>query len=473
MNSPEETGEALFSSSPQLVEQIHRMDDDSRFVILDAKSFPGVVHSVRTEASVRSFSDFDQLYLNSHIELKDHADDAREVLDNLDEAFKIKRIEDTREVDPAFDLMCVTDQTKGDVRTIISGIMGGSRGWHVQSIIEHFRYEGPDSELDFEAVSATIEQHTFALSSLIGFIRGEGEEDDEERDNVPLMLEMPKDYYEEDVEEVIEETLDQFIGIDDTIQQLKDVVSIANAPSQQLRANGIEPIQAVMLYGPSGVGKTAIIHSFAYELGADIIEANLSDMSSSMVGQWAKKLEGFFTDAYASSGRVVIMLDEMDGLINSGNPSVDGNITSVLKRQLVELHRHPHVFVVGATNNIDDIDVAVLADKRFQLKLPIQLPTEDERKQLLRSFTIDPHWQGIDDPDQLFDLMDQADHFDFDSLAQQTEGFSGSDIKEIIQQVNRRRFLDAQKSGANVVGMPTQAEIQTAITQVRRSRPQA
>jgi SpoVK/Ycf46/Vps4 family AAA+-type ATPase len=76
------------------------------------------------------------------------------------------------------------------------------------------------------------------------------------------------------------------------------------------------------------------MHATAVQLGAEVIEVNFASLSNMYIGQWAKNIDEIFEGAYSSNNKVMIVMDEFDGLIQTGNPQCNNNIITVLKRQL-------------------------------------------------------------------------------------------------------------------------------------------
>lgn len=124
--------------------------------------------------------------------------------------------------------------------------------------------------------------------------------------------------------------LKDILGQDSALQQLKDFVT--NFKKQKKRA--------MLLYGPTGIGKTAAVHALANELDCEIIEVNASDFRNAeqittVVGGAVKQQSLFF------KGKIVL-IDEIDGI--AGNED-RGGLQAILK--LVEGSAYPIVLTAN------------------------------------------------------------------------------------------------------------------------------
>lgn len=383
----------------------------------------------------------------------------------------------------------VGDMELGDSVSNVFPVLGGEI-WGVNTDLENFRY---DANEDMEGIVKVLGHHVVAVSTLVTIIsEAYGPEGGSKNPsyfymsmphklknaNIATSLQ-PFDIDKEDKKgesHSPQDSFDKFAGIDSVVGDLRDVVKLANMPKASLDKIGVEPIQAVMLYGPSGVGKTELIQVLARALDAETEEVDFSDLGSKWTSEWGKNLDQVFERSYARPERVLIVLDEMDGLVNSGNEGSTGNITAVLKKQLEKLKKYPNVFVAAATNNIDAIDPVILSDKRIPLKIPIPLPTHEQRVAVFSKLLGEPELKTADlDALETEDIMgalkaSESTGINCDELAELTDNFSGGDIRELIAQVNRRRVLD--NPDADIALPPTQTELMQAIDRARKARPQ-
>lgn len=133
----------------------------------------------------------------------------------------------------------------------------------------------------------------------------------------------------------------------------------------------------ILLYGHTGCGKTATAYAIAKQLDKKMITLHLGGFVSSRLGETAKNMTEVFRRARLD--KAILFIDEFDFIGKSREE--DSKDTGEMRRivntllQLIDA-LHPEVLLIGATNFLEIIDVALL--RRFQLKLRYDLPTDAE-----------------------------------------------------------------------------------------------
>ncbi|KAH7829398.1 putative ATPase family associated with various cellular activities (AAA) [Monocercomonoides exilis] len=157
---------------------------------------------------------------------------------------------------------------------------------------------------------------------------------------------------------------------------------------------GLKPPRSILLFGPPGTGKTMIARATALEAGANLISISGTDFS---YGRDAKDvLQTAFLTALSTQPSL-IFFDELDLICpstgtsfgsqsgGSGTQGLSQKIVNELCSQLDSLSPTARVAILGATNNVDRIDSALLRGGRFDRQLEVGVPTEAERKEILFS----------------------------------------------------------------------------------------
>lgn len=171
-------------------------------------------------------------------------------------------------------------------------------------------------------------------------------------------------------------------------KELFELIKNMNDVSLQLMEKQIPYLNATLLYGESGVGKTAFSRYVAYKLEMPYLYVNFSKMIDSLMGGTAKNLSALFN--FINQQKCVVMLDEIDSLAinrkysdSSAGAEVSRSTTCLL--QLLDTVTNDHV-IIAATNLIDNIDSAV--KRRFTEKHELhRLSADDNEKFIIQYLT--------------------------------------------------------------------------------------
>eukprot|EP00357_Protocruzia_adherens_P006434 CAMPEP_0114988938 /NCGR_PEP_ID=MMETSP0216-20121206/9901_1 /TAXON_ID=223996 /ORGANISM="Protocruzia adherens, Strain Boccale" /LENGTH=489 /DNA_ID=CAMNT_0002351823 /DNA_START=213 /DNA_END=1682 /DNA_ORIENTATION=+ len=192
-----------------------------------------------------------------------------------------------------------------------------------------------------------------------------------------------------------------------------------------------KPWHKILLYGPPGVGKTMLLQAIANEVDATCFWVSVADVTSKYIGESERLLRLLFELAkeYAPS---VIFIDEMDSIgrkRNGQESETERRIKTEFLRQMDEIKWDERVHVIATTNMPWELDIAAL--RRFERRLLIPLPGDSTREEIFKIHCGTTH------------SMDQED---FQTLAKVTEGYSGSDICNAINEAFMKPVRILQKT---------------------------
>ena len=158
--------------------------------------------------------------------------------------------------------------------------------------------------------------------------------------------------------------------------------------SLALMEKQIPYLNATLLYGESGVGKTAFSRYTAYKLGLPYLYINFSRLVESCLGNTSKNISYLFD--FIKKNQCLVMFDEIDCIAASRR--YGGGAESELARstttliQLLDGISNDHV-IFAATNLHDAIDPAVL--RRFTIKHEMLRLSEEDKLNFIDQFFSD------------------------------------------------------------------------------------
>jgi transitional endoplasmic reticulum ATPase len=232
---------------------------------------------------------------------------------------------------------------------------------------------------------------------------------------------------------------DDVVGIQDVKRELMESIEWPlKYPELYAKINAELP-KGILLYGPPGTGKTLVARAVASESRANFITVTSSDLLSKWVGESEKALREVFRRA-KQAAPCIIFFDEIEALApvrSAEDNHVSERLVSQLLTELDGLVKLNGVVVMAATNRPELVDPALLRPGRFDKILYVPLPDLSARSAILKLYVNKhPHDENID----------------YLRLAQLTEGYSGADLKGVVDravQLAIREYVDLkEKDGA-------------------------
>ena len=226
-------------------------------------------------------------------------------------------------------------------------------------------------------------------------------------------------------------TFKDVAGLDETVEELREVVEILSNPEKYRKLGGEVP-RGFLLVGPPGTGKTLLAKAVAGEAGVPFFALSGSDFTEMFVGVGASRVRELFANARAQSPSI-IFVDEIDSIARKrGNAIMGGNDEreNTLNQLLAELDGFEgrNVIFLGATNRVDVLDPALLRPGRFDRKVIVPLPDKSGREAILKGHATGKPFEK---------------NIDFQAFAKMTTGLSGADLAYIINE----SCLDAARKG--------------------------
>lgn len=229
-------------------------------------------------------------------------------------------------------------------------------------------------------------------------------------------------------------TWDQIVGLGELKARLRElgrraVESDAAASDAEDRAAGSG--QGVLLYGPPGSGKSALVHALASELGVNFVAIEGSKVYNQWLGESEEAVRALFRRA-GEARPTLVMLDHLDALapVRAGESGerTDERVVSALLASLDDVLAAGSVFVVGASNRPELIDPAVLRSGRLGVHLEVANPDRGRRAALIAALA-GAHRLELDE-----DLTAE--------LAESTDGWSAADIMMLAGEAASRSAME-------------------------------
>ncbi|XP_071702491.1 uncharacterized protein [Rutidosis leptorrhynchoides] len=247
-------------------------------------------------------------------------------------------------------------------------------------------------------------------------------------------------------------TFDDIGALEKVKDTLKELVMLPlQRPELFCKGQLTKPCKGILLFGPPGTGKTMLAKAVATEAGANFINISMSSISSKWFGEGEKYVKAVFTLASKISPSVVFV-DEVDSMLGRRENPGEHEAMRKMKNEFMmnwdglRTKDTERVLVLAATNRPFDLDEAVI--RRLPRRLMVNLPDAPNRAKILKV---------------ILAKEDLSPDMDLDAVANMTDGYSGSDLKNLcVTAAHRpiREIIEREKkesAAATAQGKPAPA----------------
>ena len=222
-------------------------------------------------------------------------------------------------------------------------------------------------------------------------------------------------------------TFDDVAGQDNAKGEVAELVEYFKHPERYQRL-GAEVPHGVLLMGPPGTGKTLLAKALAGEAGVPFYSISASEFIEVFVGVGASRVRELFKQAKEHAPSI-LFIDELDSIgrtrgtgLGGGHDEREQTLNQILA-EMDGFSGHEAVIVLAATNRPDVLDPALLRPGRFDRHIVLDLPDRKARAAILALHTAHVP-------------LDES--VDFDQVAAGTPGFSGADLKNLVNEAAMR-----------------------------------
>ncbi|KAL4594986.1 hypothetical protein ACB092_12G058500 [Castanea dentata] len=207
-------------------------------------------------------------------------------------------------------------------------------------------------------------------------------------------------------------------AMDETKESLQELVMLPLRRPDLFKGGLLKPCRGILLFGPPGTGKTMLAKAIANEAGASFINVSMSTITSKWFGEDEKNVRALFTLA-AKVSPTIIFVDEVDSMLGQRTRVGEHEAMRKIKNEFMThwdgllTKAGERILVLAATNRPFDLDEAII--RRFERRIMVGLPSVESREKILKTLL----------------AKEKVENLDFKELATLTEGYSGSDLKNL------------------------------------------
>ncbi|CAN1264297.1 Uncharacterized AAA domain-containing protein C24B10.10c [Linum perenne] len=207
-------------------------------------------------------------------------------------------------------------------------------------------------------------------------------------------------------------------ALDETKESLQELVMLPLRRPDLFNGGLLKPCRGILLFGPPGTGKTMLAKAIANEAGASFINVSMSTITSKWFGEDEKNVRALFTLA-AKVSPTIIFVDEVDSMLGQRTRVGEHEAMRKIKNEFMThwdgllTKTGERILVLAATNRPFDLDEAII--RRFERRIMVGLPSAENREMILKTLL----------------SKEKTEDLDFKELGIMTEGFSGSDLKNL------------------------------------------
>ncbi|GLY08044.1 AAA family ATPase [Actinoplanes sp. NBRC 101535] len=245
--------------------------------------------------------------------------------------------------------------------------------------------------------------------------------------------------------EVPPPSLDDLPGLRAQAKELEELLDLGFHHREVLQRLGTRVALGVLLSGPSGSGKSALVRAVGATVGARVRTVWAPELAALTNNAAAARLRELVPSAAAAAEPSVLLVSDVEALAPRDEP---GPISTVFRQVLTEIVAGGAA-VVCTTSKPESVDPALRAPDLLAVQLTVPLPDAAMRREQLGVLT-----RG----------MPLAEDVRLDDVAGRTPGFVAADLGALAREAGVRAALRQKDAASPTV---TMADFEAALDVVR------
>ena len=240
-------------------------------------------------------------------------------------------------------------------------------------------------------------------------------------------------------------SIDDLPGLRTQAKELTELLDLGFHHREVLGRLGTTVSLGVLVSGPAGSGKSALVRAVAASVGAQVLPIWAPELAALTNDAAATRLRSAAREARESTGPVVLLIADVEALAPREDP---GPLSTVFRQVLAETVKSGTA-VVCTTSRPESVDPGFRSPDLLAVQLAVALPDQAMRREQLSVLT-----RG----------MPLAEDVRLDDVAGRTPGFVAADLGALAREAGVRAALRQKKAEAPTV---TMADFEGALDVVR------
>ncbi len=239
--------------------------------------------------------------------------------------------------------------------------------------------------------------------------------------------------------------VDDLPGLGAQAKELTELLDLGFHHREVLGRLGTTVSLGVLISGPAGSGKSALVRAVAAGVGADVLPVWAPELAALTNDAAATRLRSLSREVRESTRPAVLLVADVEALAPREDP---GPLSTVFRQVLAETVR-AGAAVVCTTSRPEAVDTALRAPDLLAVQLAVPLPDQAMRREQLGVLT-----RG----------MPLAEDVRLDDVAGRTPGFVAADLGALAREAGVRAALRQKEAESPTV---TMADFDAALDVVR------